>query len=83
MSAVYNVKQAQASMSEMLDKVADERLVTITRHGKIAAVMINPDRLSSILESMELMANPKAMKAIKDDRQNKSRVYSMKEFMTL
>lgn len=83
MTAVYNVKQAQASMSEILDKVQDERLVTITRLGKIAAVMIHPDRLSSILESMELMGNPKAMKALQDHKLNQGRVYSLEEVMAL
>ena len=40
--------------------------VTLCRNGKVVGFLISRDRMEAILETLEIMANPKAMKAIRD-----------------
>jgi antitoxin (DNA-binding transcriptional repressor) of toxin-antitoxin stability system len=38
-----SVSEARAILPELLDRIADGEEITITRHGKPAAVMLRPD----------------------------------------
>jgi prevent-host-death family protein len=38
-----NVSEARASLTELLDRVADGEEITITRYGRPAAVLLRPD----------------------------------------
>ena len=40
-----SVSEARAALPRVLDRVADGDQVTITRHGKPAAVVVRPDRV--------------------------------------
>lgn len=61
------VGDARDRFSELLGEVerTHER-VTITRHGKPVAVMLSPDDLSSLEETMDIMATPGALADIHD-----------------
>jgi PHD/YefM family antitoxin component YafN of YafNO toxin-antitoxin module len=37
----------------------------LTRNGRPAAVLISPDELESLEETLEILSDPKAMKAIR------------------
>jgi PHD/YefM family antitoxin component YafN of YafNO toxin-antitoxin module len=41
-----------------------EGAVTIARHGRMVAFLISRERMEAIIETLEIMGNPKAMKAI-------------------
>jgi len=41
--AVMTISEARASLPEVLDRVADGEEITITRHGRPAAVVVRPD----------------------------------------
>ena len=47
--------------------------VTVCRNGRVVGFLISRDRMEAILETMELLANPKAMKAIRDYEAGKTR----------
>lgn len=40
--------------------------VTITRHGKPAAVLISPDDLESLEETLDILSTPGALEAIRE-----------------
>ncbi|MBI4324141.1 MAG: hypothetical protein HY674_02640 [Chloroflexi bacterium] len=40
---------------------------------RIAAFLVSKDRMGAIIETMEILANPEAMKSIGDFEQGKSR----------
>ena len=54
-------------LSEFIDRVQDEHdRVVITRNGTPAAVLISPDDLASLEESLDLLSDRKAIKELRD-----------------
>ena len=62
----YNVTQAQSQLPRLLRQCESGLTITITRHDDTVAYLVARDRLEAILETLEIMANPKAMQAIRD-----------------
>jgi PHD/YefM family antitoxin component YafN of YafNO toxin-antitoxin module len=58
--------EAQANLPRFLKELPKRKSLTITNHGRIAGFLISPDRMEAIIESMEILANPEAMNAIRD-----------------
>jgi prevent-host-death family protein len=53
-------------LSEVVDGVEERHdRVVLTRNGRPAAVILSPDDLESLEESLEILSNPKAMRAIR------------------
>jgi antitoxin YefM len=65
--------EAQANLPRLLRQLTKEKAVTITNHGRIAGFLISKERMEAIIETMEILANPKAMKAIRDFETGRSR----------
>lgn len=61
---------ARNRLSELIDEVTrtHERVV-ITRHGHPVAVLIAPDDLAAIEETLEVMSNPDLMHQLAESRQ--------------
>jgi len=55
------VTQAQAQFPALCRK---EKTSVIARNGKVVAFIVPRKRMDGLLEQMEIMANPEAMKAI-------------------
>jgi antitoxin YefM len=63
----YTMTDARANLAGLLDgveKTHDE--VEITRNGRVAGVLINPDELDSLRETLEVMSDPVLMAAIRE-----------------
>lgn len=62
MSATLPLAQVKSKFSEMIDRVehTHDRIV-VTRNGRPAAVMISPDDLASLEDTLELLSDPEAM----------------------
>ncbi len=72
MKATYSVTEAQARLPRLLrEAAAAERPVAITRRDETVAFLVPRERMEAILETMELLANPDAMAAIRADREGK------------
>lgn len=67
MADSYSVKTAQQQFSAVVREAADHP-VTITRQGKAVAVMMSIERMEAIAETMEVLADPAAMTAIREHR---------------
>ena len=72
MQNTYNVARAQANFTRLL-KQAEQHPVAITRHDETVAYILSADRMEAIIETLEIMANPDAMKAIRDHRAGKTK----------
>jgi antitoxin YefM len=48
--------------------------VAITRHDETVAYVISRDRMEAIVETMEILANPDAMRALRDYEAGKTRL---------
>lgn len=80
-----SLSEAKMKLSELVDKVqhADEEVV-ITRNGRPAAVLISPDELESMRETIEIKADRDLMKEIQAGLkalQGKIRLYTLEELL--
>jgi prevent-host-death family protein len=75
----YTIKEAQRDLAAMVRAADRGSLATITRHQKPVAYVLSPRRLSELLETMEILADPKAMKAIRDAEAGRGKVYSVED----
>jgi len=66
----YTVKTAQQKFSAVVQEAA-EHPVTITKQGKAVAVIMSIDRMEAIAETMEVLADPSAMAAIRAHREGR------------
>jgi PHD/YefM family antitoxin component YafN of YafNO toxin-antitoxin module len=48
--------------------------MAVTRHGRIAAFLISKDRIEAMIETMEILVDPEAMKAIRDFEAGKTKL---------
>jgi antitoxin YefM len=67
--SVVPLGEARNQLSEYVSEV--ERThdrVTITRHGRAAAVLISPDDLDALEETVDILATPGALQAIDEGR---------------
>lgn len=78
MKSTYSVTEAQAALPRLLREAASaERPVAITRRDETVAFIVPRDRMEAILETMELLANPEAMAAVRADREGKGIYYPL------
>ena len=75
MKSAYTIKEAQKNLSAVVRQAERGTLATITRHHRPVAHIISAERLSAIAETMEILADPEAMKAIRDAESGKSKTY--------
>jgi PHD/YefM family antitoxin component YafN of YafNO toxin-antitoxin module len=57
--------------------------VTITNHGKAVAVMMSIERMEAIAETMEVLADPKAMAAIRKHREGRASYHDLSALESL
>ncbi len=64
MQTTYSVTEAQSALPALLKQAHDE-LIVITRRDKPVAYLVSAERMAGIAETLEIMADPKAMEAIR------------------
>jgi len=52
-------------------------MATITRHDKTVAYVLGAEQLTGLLETMEILADPKATQAIREAREGKGTYLSL------
>ena len=77
MDSTYSVTQAQTNLPRLLKEAADEGSIAITRHERTVAYLISRERMDAILETLEVLSNPAAMKAIRDYEQGKTKFLAL------
>ena len=61
--------EVKAKLSEMVDRVEHTHdRITVTRNGRPAAVLISPDELASLEETLDLLSDPEAMAQLREAR---------------
>ena len=79
MKSTYTIKEAQRELAGLVRTAESGRLATITRHQKPVAYVISPERLNELLETMEILADPEAMKAIRAAEEGRAKTYELNE----
>ncbi len=63
---VLPLAEIKKRLSEIVDGVEDRHdRVVLTRHGRPAAVIMSPDELESLEETLDLLSDPNAMRDIR------------------
>ena len=65
MTSTYSITEAQAKFPALV-RASQDRPITITRRDEVVGYLLSPGRMEAIIETMEILANPKAMRAIRD-----------------
>jgi prevent-host-death family protein len=76
MKNTYSVAKAQANFTRIL-KEAEKQPISITRHDETVAFILSRERMDAIAETLEIMANPEAMKAIREHQAGKTKFYPL------
>jgi antitoxin YefM len=79
MSETLPLASVKSKFSEMVDRVEQthDRIV-VTRNGRPAAVLISPDELESLEDTLDLLSDPQAMRQLEESRQ----AYASGDFVT-
>jgi prevent-host-death family protein len=65
MSDTLPLSSVKAHLSELVDRVEDQHdRVVVTRNGKPAAILISPDDLESLEETLSILSDPALMAQI-------------------
>ncbi len=69
MSDTMPLAEVKAKFSEMIDRVeAQHDRITVTRNGRPAAVLMSPEDLASLEDTLDLLSNPNAIVEIERAR---------------
>jgi antitoxin YefM len=61
------LSEVRSQMSSVVERVATTHdRVTITRNGRPAAVLISPDDLEALEETLDILSDPVAMQGLRD-----------------
>ncbi len=79
MSETLPLAHVKSKFSEMVDRVehTHDRII-VTRNGRPAAILISPEELASLEDTLELLSNPDAMAQLDESR----RAYAAGDFLT-
>ena len=74
MDSTYSVTQAQTNLPRLIKEAADAGSIAITRHDETVAYLISRERMDAIVETLEVLGNPAAMKALRQYRRRQDKV---------
>jgi antitoxin YefM len=66
----FDLAEAQARLPRL---VRSKQTVSLRKNDETVAFLVPRDRMEALLETMELLANPEAMRAIRRDQAGKSK----------
>jgi prevent-host-death family protein len=76
MKSTYSVSRAQARFPKLL-KEAEHHIIAITRHEERVAYIVSKEQLESLIETLEIMSNPKAVKSMRDAQAGRTKYYPL------
>lgn len=74
MAATYSVTQAQSRLPSLIREAEEGMPVRILRRDETVAYVLSRERMEAIVETMELLANPEAMRAIAAHRKRRAKL---------
>lgn len=74
MAATYSVTQAQSQLPSLIREAEEGTPVRIRRRDETVAYVVSRERMEAIVETMELLANPDAMRAIAAHRKGRAKL---------
>jgi len=66
MNSTVTVSELQAQTPKVVRQAERRGMIAVTRHGRVAAFLISKDRVEAMIETMEILSDPEAMRAIRE-----------------
>ena len=66
MIETLDIAKARRNLPTLVSNLKRTGSLAISKRGRTVAYLISRDRVEAMIETMEIMANPKAVKAIRD-----------------
>ncbi len=79
MSSTYSITEGQSKFPKVVKEAQAGYIATITKHDDPVAYVIGKERMQALIETMEILADPVAMKAIKDYEAGKLKSYRIED----
>ena len=73
--STVTVTELQAQAPKIMRETKQRGMLAVTRDGRVEAFLVSRDRVMAMIETMELLSNPKAMKAIREFESGKARMH--------
>ena len=70
MKTTFDIAEAQARLPKL---VRAKQTVSLRLDNKTVAFLVPRDRMEALLETMEILANPQAMRAIRRDQSGRAK----------
>lgn len=71
------MSDAKAHLSDLIREVEDYETYYLTKNGKVAAVLVNPDEWEGLRETLEILSDEDLMEQIRASRSSR-KTYTMK-----
>jgi prevent-host-death family protein len=73
MKTTYSVSEAQSQLPRLLKEASRGEPISISRHQGTVAYLVSRERMEAIVETLEILGNPDAMRAIRAHRKGKTK----------
>jgi len=73
MKSTYSVSEAQSQLPRILKEVQNGEPVSIRRHDETVAYLVSRERMEAIVETLEILGNRTAMRAIEQHKAGKTK----------
>ncbi|MBP7140935.1 MAG: type II toxin-antitoxin system Phd/YefM family antitoxin [Opitutaceae bacterium] len=73
MKSTVSISEGQNHFPSLIKAAETGRVVTVTRHDVPVACVMSYERMAAVAETLEVMANPAAARAIAKHRAGKTR----------
>jgi len=77
MKSTYSVAEAQSQLPRLIKEAEAGGPVRIRRREETVAFLVSRERMEAIAETLEILANPDAVKAIESHRRGLSKLRSL------
>ncbi len=73
MKTTYTVTEAQSQLPRLLKVAEKGDTISIRRHNETVAFLVSRERMEAIVETLEILGNPAAVRAIAQHRAGKTK----------
>ena len=77
MKTTYSISRAQSNLPRLVRESADGGAIAITRHDETVAYVVSRERMEAIVETLEILASPDAMRALREYERGKTRFHPL------
>lgn len=73
--STYSISAAQAQFPAVVRAAQTGRLVGVTKHSETVAFVVSRERMESLVETLELLANPKFVRAWRAEKSGQGKSF--------